>query len=207
MQCLRCVVEREHRKPFLQCLVFFWQSLYWNCVKLKYAPCVVSSSGPNDLIWKPPGPDAQPKRSKRSVALSPPVGFWSGVCIGGGGGPPVSCYSICFSPWKQRRCSAGKSEAAVHCCPRRVTQVAHTGHDPTIHTKLLQKVDPHISIQTWLMIEYKQGNKRFGLFTFVGIFNVQSLEIILTEYTFHHFKKENRTENDLKYKQCGSELR
>lgn len=70
MQCLRCVVEREHRKPFLQfffCL--FPTVLYCNCVKLKYAPCcVVSSLCPNDLICeKTTGPDA---KSERSVDLS-----------------------------------------------------------------------------------------------------------------------------------------
>lgn len=47
------------------------------------------------------------------------------------------------------------------------------------------------------MIEYRAGmqhifkKKKKVWFDnlFVGIFNVQSLEIILTEYTFHHLEK------------------
>lgn len=198
MQCLQCV-EREHRKPFLHFLSLFLTVLYCNCVKLKYAPCcVVSSLCPNDSICvKTTGPDA---KSKRSVDLSL-VRFFFVVCITVGSGsfpalPPSR--TACFSPWKAATGSAGKLEAAVHSFAWPQPQASQEGDRTTAHTKhtkllllLLQKSRPtHFNKKTepWLNIKlrcniFKIKKKSLVWLLFVGIFNVQSFEIILTEYT------------------------
>lgn len=155
MQCLRCVVEREHRKPFLQLFCLFPTVLYYNCVKLKYAPCVVSSSCPNDLMCvKTTGT----RRKNRKGQWICPSLVKSGINVGSGSlsrrlpcPAPSVLNSIRLSPWKAATGSAGKLEAAFRCFPLKSNPtlrwaVALSPLRPPVeetgllkHTKLLQR--------------------------------------------------------------------
>lgn len=125
MQCLRCVVEREHRKPFLQFFfVFFRQSCTVTALSSNMHLVVLSHRCVR-TIWsvrKPTGPDA---KLKRSVDLSL-VRFPSEVCLSVGSGsfpttyppslsplPPLSCTAYVSVHEKAATGSAGKLEAAV----------------------------------------------------------------------------------------------
>lgn len=68
MQCLRWVVEHEHRKPFLQ---FVSTVLFCNCVELKYAPCCDVRFDLGKNCWA----GATLDKKSRGHRISPATGF------------------------------------------------------------------------------------------------------------------------------------
>lgn len=171
MQCLRCVCWWAWTQKALFTLFFnvFCQQSCTVTALRSHVHLVVLSHRCVQTTWsvrKPPGGD-----------------FWTEVRIGVGfsGLLPVLVQRVSVHEKKQRTWSPPPPPSRPN-------------HSPIKHTKLLlRKQLPNKRI----VIEYRGGMQHIKKkkiqkvvwLHFVGIFNVQSLEIILNEYTFHHLEK------------------